>query len=66
MTTFRCHRPYIGGTYQSVVRASFVVLLVIRARMSAVEVSDCISVHLHLLRVKMAVSVYIVVCLIGF
>jgi len=69
MRTFNCHRPpYIGlgGTDQSVVRASyFVVLLFILARVSAVEVSDCISVHLHFLRVKMAVSVYIVVCLIG-
>jgi len=52
MTTFSCHRPpYIGlgGTDQSVVMASyFVVLLFILARMSAVDVSDCISVHLHL------------------
>jgi hypothetical protein len=70
MTTFSSLRPpYIGlgGTDRSVVRASyFLVLLFILARMSAVEVSDCISVHLHFSRVEMAVSVYTVVCFIGF
>jgi hypothetical protein len=69
MTTFICHGPYIGlgGNDQSVVRALyFVVLLVILAHMSAVEVSNCISRSLaFFLRVKMAFSDYVVVCFIG-
>ena len=51
MTTFNCHKPPhigLGRIDRSVVRASyFVVLLFILARMSAVEVSDCIAIHLH-------------------